>query len=77
MNWKTSLDRYLTASPNYDFEYWCEYVTEAMSESFFDANEDWILENNGQCEKWINRLIDKDPKQASAIIERAFNIYLR
>jgi hypothetical protein len=49
---------------------------EAMTETFFDANEDWIMTTYGQCDKWLWKLRHKSPNQAAAIIERAFNIYL-
>ena len=74
-SFQISLDKYLTSEPDYSFEYWCEAVTEAFTDSFFDANEDWIMTNGGLCEKWFNKLIHKSPIEAAQIIERACNIY--
>ena len=70
------LDRYLTTEPDCSFDYWIEYVMEAMTETFFDANEDWIMTTYGQCDKWLWKLRHKSPNQAAAIIERAYKIYL-
>jgi hypothetical protein len=70
------LDKYLTSQPDFSFDYWCEDVTEAMSQAFLEANEDWIMSNHGQCDKWLWELRNKHPNQAAAIIERAYKIYL-
>ena len=74
-SWKSSLDRYLTTEPDCGFDNWCEQVTESFTDNFFDNNEDWIMEYDGLCNKWLNKLIDKEPKQAAILIERAFKIY--
>ena len=77
-NWKIGLDRYLTTPP-YDigYEKWCEEVLDKkISSDFFNENKDWIEEDNGQCDKWLNKLSDRDPVDAARIIERAFKIYI-
>jgi len=74
-NWKISLDKYLTTEPYSDFDNWSEQVIEAFTNNFFDSNEDWIMEYDGLCNKWLIKLINKKPKQAAIIIERAFKIF--
>lgn len=78
MDWKIGLDRYLTSPPEDDFDNWCEDVLgHKLSDSFYNANEEWVDDNNGQCNKWLNKLYDKgkSPTEAAQIIERTFNIY--
>lgn len=77
MNWKQSLDRYLTNPPDDGFTDYCEAVTEAFRDTFFDKNEVWIIDETEQIDKWLNKLCYKDiaPKQAAMIIERAFKFY--
>ena len=77
MNWKTSLDRYLTAPLEDGFDNWCYLVENSLTDPFYNKNEDWVQKSNGQCNKWLNILFDrsKDPFEAATIIERAFNIY--
>jgi len=79
MDWKTSLDKYLTSEPPNDgFDIWCEVITEKhITKQFFDLHEDWILDNNGQCENWLNELFNRGklPEDASKIIERAFKLF--
>ncbi len=79
MDWKISLDRYLTNPPEDNYTEWCEEVTaNQMTAEFYYQNEDWIMDNDSQCDKWLNKLFNKgkEPKQAAIIIEKAFNIYL-
>jgi len=75
MNWKQSLDRYLTTPPDDGFDGWAEDALNSLSNDFYALNEDWIDEYNGQCNRWLNKLFDKgiEPIRAAAIIERAFN----
>ena len=77
MNWKQSLDRYLTTPPDDGFTDYCERVTEAFSDDFFNTNERWILDETEQIDKWFNKLFSKgiEPIISSKIIERAFKIY--
>jgi hypothetical protein len=75
---RAALDRYLTTPPDNGFDNWCEQVDESFELEFFEANTEWILDSI-QCENWLNDLHCKDvePKRASQIIERAFNIYVK
>ena len=78
MNWQQSLDRYLTSGPPDDgFEDWTEKVTESFTNDFFDENDEWIVEYDGQCNSWFNKLFDSDcePEYAAKLIERAFKLY--
>ena len=77
-SFQKSLDRYLTTEPEDYFTPWGEKVIELFPENFFNENEDWVLDYDGLCNKWMNKLFNsKTPEQASLIIERAFNIYLK
>lgn len=54
MNWKVSLDRYLTTPPEFDndfFEQLCEYFTE----DFYEDNEEWLC-NSDLFDTWLNKL---------------------
>lgn len=75
MDWKHSLDRYLTSEPDFGFDLWCERVYDSFSEEFFIENYEWIDKPDGTCNDWFNKLYGKDHKQSSMIIERAFGIY--
>jgi hypothetical protein len=77
MNWKTSLDKYLTNEPYDVFDTYCENIADHFSDNFFNQNEDWIMDFDGQCSKWINKLFNKAVTEENAvkIIERAFKIY--
>ena len=79
MDWKDSLDRYLTTEPNDNFEDWCEEVVNNFSDAFYTQNEAWIEESSGKCNKWLNSLYnrDKDASESSLIIQRAFNNYIK
>jgi hypothetical protein len=80
MNWKDSLDKYLTTPPNDGFDNWIEDVLgNKITDTFYNENEKWIEENDGLCEKWLNYLFDrgKTPTEAAEIVERAFNIYFK
>ena len=74
MNWKTSLDRYLTTPPDDGFNDWCEDVCgHKITDYFYEKNEPWIEEYGGLCNEWLNKLFNKgkDSTTAAAIIERA------
>jgi hypothetical protein len=79
MDWKNSLDKYLTTEPQDNFEDWCEEVVNSFSDAFYTQNEAWIEEHSGQCNKWLNSLYNrnKDASESSLIIQRAFNNYGR
>ena len=71
------LDRYLTSGPDESYDNFCEATTEAISDNFFDTNEDWIIDSD-ECNKLLSRLFKngKSPKISAAIIERYHSIYL-
>lgn len=77
MSWKQSLDRYLITPPDDGFTDYCEAVVEWFTDTFFDANESWILDETEQIDKWLNKLFFNcvDPEKAAKIIERAFKFY--
>ena len=74
MNWKVSLDRYLTTEHNEYFDGWCESALDALSDDFYAANEDWV-DSSELLNKWLNKLFGKEPKEAAIIIEKAFRIF--
>ena len=78
MNWKISLDKYLTTPYDDGFEDWANKVIEYMSDDFYNKNEDWINKDNGQCNKWLNKIFYnkcKEPKISATIIERSYKLY--
>lgn len=81
MNFKQRLDRYLTEPPDDGFDGWAEdCLGNHVTPKFYDENEEWILEYAGQCNSWLNKLyfdLNKSPKEAAIIIERAFNIFIK
>jgi len=73
MNWKAGLDRYLSASPPEDgFTEFVEAVIEELSEDFYNTHEDWINDDTGDFNKWMNELVltDGNPKSVAIIIEK-------
>ncbi len=82
MNWKTSLDKYLTSEPCDNFDVWSEAIQESFTDQFFYDNELWILEYDGKCNEWINKMFYKhqwsniQPIEVARIIERAHKIYI-
>ena len=76
-NFKISLDKYLTTPLEDGFDQWCDIVVESFTDDFFEKNKDWVMEQNGQFERWVNKLINREPKQAAQIIERAFRRYVK
>jgi hypothetical protein len=77
MNWKQSLDRYLTTEPDDGFNGWTETVIDTFYEGFYIRRGTWIDENNGLCNKWLNALYYKGmpPEQAAQVIMRAHKLY--
>lgn len=77
-DWKAGLDRYLTQGPPDDgMDDWCEELESKLSSEFYNKNEDWITYCDTQCNKWMNKLFNKDksPEEAAKIIERAHKLY--
>lgn len=78
MNWKTSLDKYLTTPPTDGFDDFCENTQNCFTDDFYDSYEDWIMQYGGICSKWLEKLYKKglSPSKSAAIIERAYYLYL-
>jgi hypothetical protein len=76
MNWKMSLDKYLTTPPEDNFDNWADSVTSEFTDEFFDENENWIFQSK-LCSKWLIKLFDKcySPKETAEIIHRAKILY--
>lgn len=74
MNWKTSLDRYLTTPPDDGSEEYCFTVWDKYTN---DITDDKWEENTELFEKWTDKCFDKglSPEQAGKLIERAYSIY--
>lgn len=80
MNWKQSLDRYLTSEPEDNYTPYCEQVLgNEISNEFHKAHEDWLFQDGGLCDEWLWKLYDKgiEPSRAAAIIERAHRMYVK
>lgn len=78
MNWKISLDKWLTTPYDDGFDNWSdEILGNQISDKFYYKNEDWLNESGGQFDKWLNILFkkNKDARTSARIIERAFNLY--
>ena len=78
MDWKVSLDKYLTTDPNEAYYSYQEEVCLNFSQTFSPANDLWIYELGGCCDKWINKLYyaKKKPEDSAILIERAFRLYV-
>ncbi len=76
MNFKISLDKYLTSYPENALDNYCEDVENKFTDDFYNQNEQWIIEGD-LCSKWIQYLFrrGKSPIEAAIIIQRAFKIY--
>lgn len=80
MDWKISLDRYLTTEPEDGFDEWVDEVFDSFSDPFYENHEEWLMEQEGICNEWLNKLYfkkDRSPEDSSKIIERAFYLYVR
>ena len=78
MNWKTSLDKWLTTDPNEGYYSYIENVVEHLTNDFYTANEDWIMKGDTLFDTWVDKLYHKDlyhPKRSAEIIERAHKFY--
>ncbi len=77
MSWLTALDKYLTSPPEDASSIWCENVIDKISDSCYNANEDWIL---GEiCGLLLLRMYykDWDEERAARCIERICQIPVR
>ena len=79
MNWKQSLDRYLSEPPDDGFDGWAESVAEAHSEQFYNDNEKWMDAYDGKYNDWLQELYynrGASPLQSAEIIERAYRLFI-
>jgi hypothetical protein len=79
MDWKKSLDRYLTSEPVDTFTPYCEKVLDAVSDDFYNKHYDNSgFENSDTENRWLNKLFDKgySPEEAAKIFERAYMCYI-
>jgi hypothetical protein len=78
-HFQISLDKYITSQLDDGFDHWCDDILDhGITPQFYDENEDWLLEYDGQCNKWMNKLFNKGKMvmEASRIIQRAFKLYI-
>lgn len=74
-NWKASLDKYLTSGPHDDgFDGWVEQVFAKLSDPFWEANEDWLMDSayDAECNKWLCNQFHKEngsPEETAAALE--------
>jgi len=47
MNWKISLDRYLTEPPDDGFDNWCDNLLNHIPDDFYNDNEAWFEDYDG------------------------------
>ena len=73
---KIDIDRWIERLPDEKIDSYIELLIDQLSDQFYEANEDWILEST-IANNWYNRFydLDKTPKFAAEVIERAFKIY--
>lgn len=57
MNWKQSLDRYLTNPQDDGFDSWAESVINAIHDDIYTDNEAWF--ESKECNEYLNVLFDK------------------
>lgn len=79
MNYKVSLDRYLTTPLDDGYDGWCESVIDKFSNSFYDNYEQWINDYGSVFNGWLNKLFYKknyECSYAANIIERAARRYI-
>lgn len=80
MDWKSSLDKYLTTPPDDGYDGWYEQVIEILPDDFYEPNQDWLVTSSfdSQCNKWMWKMFRKGhhPEQAGKILQRTFNLYL-
>lgn len=69
MNWKQSLDRYLTTPPEDRFDNYCDEIIECVSKDFYDNNEDWL--NSQEATNIMDSYFRSGitPKEAAILIE--------
>lgn len=79
MDWKDSLDKYLTTEPDDGFTGWCESLIDKIPDSIYLENGYWFEDEIGLCNIWLNKLFNKgmNYEYAANIIIRAFYIYVK
>jgi len=77
MNWKVSLDKYLTTPPEDAFTSYWERVVMNFTDSFYEENEEWVQELRGQLDEWVGKMFKKgkSPDTCARVIERAYRLY--
>lgn len=77
MDFKQSLDRYLTTPPDDGFDGWCEQVVAAVSDTCYEQHEAFFDETGGILDKWLNKLFREDASidYAANAIELAIRLY--
>ena len=76
---KAELDKYITKEPDDSYLDFWEGLFDEFTDEFFQNNEDWLIDEKSQCEKWASKLhmFSRKPKQAAQIIERAHRRYIQ
>ena len=71
MNWKQSLDNYLTNPPDDGFTDWAENTIELIHDDVFNHHEGWILDSS-ECNEYLNDMFNKgwSPLKASEVLTR-------
>lgn len=71
MNWKTSLDKYLTTPPDDGFDNWVEKTIELLQDDVFNKHEQWIVDSS-ECNEYLNDMFNKNwtPYRASQVLTR-------
>lgn len=79
MDWRVSLDRYLTTEPEDNYTPWIEEVYNNVSEQFIQQIEKDDFIDSRIEDMWLNYLYDKgySPKQAGSLIEKAYQLKLK
>jgi len=77
MDWKQSLDRYITTHPYDGFDGWCELVIDTVSAECYAQHEAFFDETGGLLDKWLNKLFREDVsiEYAANAIELAIRLY--
>lgn len=76
-HFQQSLDKYLTTPPDDGFDNWCEDVMSHIPDHLYYPHEQLLNQSSGVCNKWLNKLFDKEyySLEASQILMRAITIY--
>ena len=74
MEWKLSLDRWLTSPPEEYYDNWVDDTINLIPNTKYQLYESWILDYKN---RWFDRLFTKGltPKEASKVITRGLLIF--